>query len=44
MDYFAAFRGSTDNNENDKKNICYICQMTRNDAINKNIDFNKHRG
>ena len=44
VDSFAAFRGSTDESENDKKNICYICQMTRDDAINKNIDFNKHRG
>ena len=44
VDSFAAFRGSTDDSENDKKNICYICQMTRDDAINKNIDFNKHRG
>ena len=44
VDSFAAFRGATDESENDKKNICYICQMTRDDAINKNIDFNKHRG
>ena len=44
VDSFAAFRGTTDESENDKKNICYICQMTRDDAINKNIDFNKHRG
>ena len=41
VDSFAAFRGATDESENDKKNICYICQMTRDDAINKNIDFNK---
>ena len=44
VDSFAAFRAATDESENDKKNICYICQMTRDDAINKNIDFNKHRG
>ena len=44
VDSFAAFRARTDESENDKKNICYICQMTRDDAINKNIDFNKHRG
>ena len=42
VDSFAAFRGSTDDSENDKKNICFICQLTRDDAINKNIDFDKH--
>ena len=44
VDSFGAFRASTEESENDKQNICYICQMTRDDAINKNIDFNKHRG
>ena len=42
VDSFAAFRGSTDDSENDKKNVCFICQLTRDDAINKNIDFDKH--
>ena len=42
VDSFAAFRGSTDDSEKDKNNVCYICQLTRDDAINKNIDFNKH--
>ena len=42
VDSFAAFRGSTDDSDNDKKNVCFICQLTRDDAINKNIDFNKH--
>ena len=42
VDSFANFRGSTDESENDKKNVCFICQLTRDDAINKNIDFNKH--
>ena len=42
VDSFANFRGSTDDSENDKQNVCFICQLTRDDAINKNIDFNKH--
>ena len=42
VDSFGAFRGSTDESEKDKKNVCYICQLTRDDAINKNIDFDKH--
>ena len=42
VDSFANFRGSTDDSENDKKNVCFICQLTRDDAINKNIDFDKH--
>ena len=42
VDSFANFRGSTDDSENDKNNVCFICQLTRDDAINKNIDFDKH--
>ena len=42
VDSFAAFRGSTDESEKDKKNVCFICQLTRDDAINLNIDFDKH--
>ena len=42
VDSFGAFRGSTDESEKDKTNVCYICQLTRDDAINKNIDFDKH--
>ena len=42
VDSFAAFRGSTDDSEKDKKNVCFICQLTRDDAINLNIDFDKH--
>ena len=27
---------------NDKNNICFICQKTRNDCINDSEDFEKH--
>ena len=27
----------------DKNNICFICQMSRDDSINKNIDFDLYR-
>ncbi len=29
--------------EYDKKNVCFICQLTRDDSLNKNIDFEIHR-
>ena len=28
--------------DNDKNNICFICQKTRNDCINDSEDFDKH--
>ena len=43
VDSFAAFRNKTDEISADKNNVCFICQMTRDDAINKNIDFDLHR-
>ena len=42
VDTFAALREKTYKIEEDKKNICYICQITRDRAMNKNINFEKH--
>ena len=36
---FAELRDETNRNENDKKNVCYICQLTRDECLKKNIDF-----
>ena len=29
-------------NENDQKNVCFICQKNREECINENIEFSKH--
>ena len=42
VDSFAALREKTYRIEEDKKNTCYICQMTRDSAMNKNINFDNH--
>ena len=42
VDTFAALREKTYKIEEDKKNTCYICQITRDGAMNKNINFEKH--
>lgn len=39
---FAELRDETNMNENDKKNVCYICQLTRDDCLKQNIDFDLH--
>jgi hypothetical protein len=39
---FAELRDETNKNENDKKNVCYICQLTRDDCLKKNMDFDSH--
>ena len=39
---FAELRDETNKNENDKNNVCYICQLTRDDCLKKNIDFDSH--
>ncbi len=43
VDTFADLRDKNDSNENDKKNICYICQITRNQCIRRKIDFEEHK-
>ena len=42
-DSYQSFRNKKNEIKFDKKNICFICQMSRGFAINKNVDFNQHR-
>ena len=42
VDTFAALREKTYKIEEDKINTCFICQITRDRAMNKNINFEKH--
>jgi hypothetical protein len=42
VDTFADLRDHNNTYEDDKKNICFICQLQRDDSLNKNIDFEKH--
>ena len=42
VDTFAALREKTYKIEEDKKNTCFICQITRDGAMNKNINFERH--
>ena len=41
-DSFVALRDETYKYENDKKNICFICQLSRDGCLLKNIDFDSH--
>jgi len=42
VDAFGELRDDTYNYENDKNNICFICQLSRDGCLLKNIDFDKH--
>ena len=42
VDTFGELRDETYNYENDKKNICFICQLSRDGCLLKNIDFDSH--
>ena len=42
VDTFAELRDMNWNRENDIHNICFICQMSRDDCLIENIDFDKH--
>ena len=42
VDSFGILRDETYKYENDKENKCYICQLTRDGCLLKNIDFNYH--
>jgi hypothetical protein len=42
VDSFGELRGINIETENDIKNKCYICQLSRDDCLKKNIDFDKH--
>ena len=39
---FAKLRNKTYEVEYDKKNICFICQISRDKCLEKNIDFDEH--
>ena len=39
---FAELRDETNRNEKDKNSVCYICQLTRDDCLKINKDFNWH--
>ena len=43
VDSFADLRNKNNELIYDKLNVCFICQMTRDSAMNKNIDFDMHR-
>ena len=43
VDSFADLRNKNNELIYDKSNVCFICQMTRDSAMNKNIDFDMHR-
>ena len=42
VDTFGALRDETYEYENDRKNICFICQLSRDGCLLKNIDYEKH--
>ena len=42
VDTFADLRDKQVQIDNDKNNVCFICQLSRDDSINMNIDFNTH--
>jgi hypothetical protein len=42
VDSFGGLRDETYQYENDKDNKCFICQLTRDGCLLKNIDFDKH--
>lgn len=42
VDTFAELRDENTMKENDKSNICFICQLSRDACLTRNIDFNKH--
>ncbi len=42
VDAFGELRSENIDTENDIKNICFICQLSRDDCLKRNIDFEKH--
>ena len=42
IDTFGQLRNAQDKNEEDKKNICFICQLSNDECMTENIDFGKH--
>ena len=42
VDTFGALRDDTYKYENDRNNICFICQLSKDGCLLKNIDYQKH--
>ena len=42
IDTFGELRDKQTENENDRKNICFICQISNDACMKRNIDFDKH--
>ena len=42
IDTFSELRNKNDKNNDDKNNVCFICQINRDECLFKNIDFDKH--
>jgi hypothetical protein len=42
IDTFSELRNIQTENENDRKNICFICQLSSDACLARNIDFDKH--
>jgi inositol 1,4,5-triphosphate receptor type 3 len=42
VDTFAELRDTKSKSDNDQNNVCYICQISRNNANLKLIDFDEH--
>ena len=42
VDTFGALRDDTYQYENDRTNICFICQLSKDGCLLKNIDYEKH--
>lgn len=42
VDTFADLRDKNEAKEVDMKNKCFICQISRDDSLNKNIDYEEH--
>jgi inositol 1,4,5-triphosphate receptor type 3 len=42
VDTFADLRDKNQSKEDDKKLLCYICQISRDESLNKKIDFDAH--
>ena len=42
VDSFGELRNININTENDVKNVCFICQLSRDACLSRNIDFDEH--
>ena len=42
VDAFAELRNKNNEREKDKNSICFICQLSRDECLRRNIDFEEH--